>query len=102
MIPDRQWKQLMKCLEANRDEPKACVICGMPTQDRGMFFPNDSVSWGAAEGKQRVVVYPFCNRHDIKAVDADVEKKIADWLKSVGRLPNATHHAEADYGRPIA
>jgi len=40
-----------------------CILCKRKTKNRGVFFPNESGTHGAAQGKYRIQIYALCCAH---------------------------------------
>ena len=60
-------KKIADALVRSTTTPMGCCLCERPTYSRGIFIPNVSADFGAAKGKQRVIVYPLCERHEMTA-----------------------------------
>lgn len=69
--------------------PKPCVLCGEYTHSRSVYRPFNSQLYGAAEGKERLVVYPLCEDESPERDVAKIERCI-DAQLALGKVDQYT------------
>jgi len=86
MDRERDARKLKAALVGSMATPQKCILCGLPAEGRGMFFPKKSSEYGAPPGKARVFIYALCagcwSRPDM---DQQVESHILH--KAMSREP---------------
>lgn len=51
-------------VERLKKNPPSCIVCQGQPYCLGVFLPDNDVEFGGKEGKQRVIGYSLCRRHE--------------------------------------